>query len=244
MANILEGMGSSIGEFSWASIGQATFVIAMFLISLLILGGIWFFLWWKSYHLKVKIYEPFGQINLTEEDTANIKAEALEGKANTLNDKKIKFDTIRIKTTHGKFTTVKGDPYFNTFMPFRRHEPVPMEMMFDDGIHLLRLSREIYIPIVKPKTIIEVGETISISVTENNRWKVWNNMMAEKINAKYQDTDVLKRTTLYFVVGIVALVLVGGFILWLIYSTANKGWDAAEKFNVVADALLGGSKPA
>ncbi len=244
MANILKGVGTSISNFSWSSIGKNTFIIPMFVLALLLLGGIWFILWWKSYHLKVKIYEPFGQIKLTPEDIAKIKAEALEGKTDTLKGNKIKFDTIRIKRTHGKFTTVKGNPYFNTFLPFRKHEPVPMEMMFDDGIHLLRLSREIYLPIAKPKTIIEVGETISISVTENNRWKVWNNMMAEKINAKYADTDVLKRTTLYFVVGIVALILIGGFILWLIYSTANRGWDAAEKFNVVADALLGGGKPA
>ena len=244
MANILEGVGTSIGNFSWASIGQITFIITMFVLALLLLGGIWFILWWKSYHLRVKIYEPFGQIKLSPEDIAKIKAEALEGNTDTLKENNIKFDTIRTKKTHGKFTTVKGNPYFNTFLPFRKHEPIPMEMMFDDGIHLLRLSREIYLPIAKPKTIIEVGETISISVTENNRWKVWNNMMAEKINAKYADTDVLKRTTLYFVVGIVALILIGGFILWLIYSTANRGWDAAEKFNVVADAWLGGGKPA
>lgn len=243
MADILATFGSQIGTFSWAGMGQIVFIITIFLLGLILIGIIMFILWWKSYYLQVKVYEPYGQVNFTDKELRDIKEEGKQGLSKTLTKKDIKFDTIKIKRTHGKFLTTKGNPYFATFMPFRKHEPVPMEMLFDDGIHLLRISRELFIPIPKPKTIVSVGEAISISVTENNRWKVWNNMQAEKINSKYQDTDVLKRATLYFVVGIVALVLIGGFILWLMYSSANKGWDAAEKFNTVAESLLGGNKP-
>ena len=115
--------------------------------------------------------------------------------------------------------------------------------MFDDGIYMLKLSKNLFIPFQKPKVIIEVGEKTSISVASDNRWMVWNNMMADRINNKYQDIDAQKRVTFYFVTGIVALVLVGGFILWLIYSSSNRAWDAAEQFNTFASKLLSGDTP-
>jgi len=234
MANILSEAGSSIGNFSWASMGQVVFIITIFLAVLIIFGGIAFLMWWRSYHINVKIYEPYGQIK--EEDIKD------QSKIKKLVDN-IKFDMIKYRKTHGKYVSIKGTPYFCTFMPFRKHEPIPMERMYDNGVHLLRLSREIYIPIEKPKTIIEVGGNVSLSVAETNQWQTWNNMMADRINNKYQDTDFQKKAITYFVIGITAMVLLGGFILWLIYSSSNRGWEAADKFNAVADSLVGGSKP-
>ena len=118
-----------------------------------------------------------------------------------------------------------------------------MEFMYDDGIYLLKLSKELYIPIQKPKTTVHIGEATSISVASDNKWRVWNNLMADRINNKYQDIDAQKKVVFYFVIGIVAMVLVGGFILWLIYSSANRGWEAADKFNEFAGKLLGGETP-
>lgn len=240
MANLLDQVGTSVGDFSWASIGQIGLVITIFFGALIIIGGVLLLMWWKSFYIKVRVYEPYGQIDLSPEEEAYILAKSKDKDYDYMNDKKIQFDMIRIKSTHGKYITYKGAPSFHTFMPFRKHEPIPIELMFNDGIHLLRLSREVFIPIPKPKTIINVGENVSLTVQDNNKWQTWNNMMADRINNKYQDIDAQKKAITYFVIGIVAMVLIGGFILWLIYSSANKGLEAADKLNMVADSLIGG----
>lgn len=237
MANLLNQIGDTMGAFGWGSIGTISVVITVFLGLIILILALFFFMWWKSFYIKVKIYEPYGQINLEREDINNIIDEARHGEITTLQDKKIQFDMFKKKRTHGKYVTVRGTPFFNTFMPFKKIEPIPMQYMFDDGVHLLRLSKEILIPIPKPKTLINVGEEVSISVQDNNQWQAWNNMMADRINNKYQDIDAQKKAITYFVIGIVALVLIGGFILWLIYTSANKGYDAADKLNAFANSL-------
>lgn len=244
MANIVDKAMTGVGEFSWAGMGTILVVI------MVVVGGILFFvllfgfMWWKSFNYKVKIYEPIGQIELSEKDMERIKSSKGLDKIRLLERNNIKFDSIKFKRTHGRFITIKGTPFFQTFMPLRKHAPVPMELMFSDGIHLLRLSREIFVSIPQPKTLVQVGENTTISVSESNKWIQWNNMMSERINLKYQDVDNLKRTTMYFIVGIASMVILGAFILWLIYNSVNKGYDAAEKFNQVADSLIGGAKPA
>lgn len=241
MADLIGQLGQSFGSFSWGSIGMITLVVSIILGIVILFLGVFFFLWWKSYYIKVKIYEPYGQINLDDADIAQIIQEAQEGNIDTLKKNNIRFDMFKKKNTHGKYVKVKGTPYFATFMPMQKIEPVPMEYMFDDGVHLLRLSKAIMIPIPKPKVVIDVGEQVSISVKENNQWQAWNNMMADRINNKYQDIDAQKKAITYFVIGIVSMVLLGGFILWLIYSSVNKGFDAADKFNAVAASLTGGA---
>ena len=243
MANIMDQAGSYLGKFGWESMGNILVVVVIFFFLLVFFGLIFLFMWWKSFNYNVRIYEPIGQIPLSEEELVDIKEETKTGENKTLIEKQIRFSNIKYKKTHGKFVVSKGNPFFRTFLPFRRHEPVPMEFMYDDGIYLLKLSKELFIPFKKPKTTVIIGEQTSISVASDNRWRVWNNMMADRINNKYQDIDAQKKVAFYFVTGIVALVLVGGFILWLIYSSANRGFDAAESFNQFAGKLLGGEAP-
>ncbi len=240
---ILDNAGSYLSKFGWESMGSILIVVVIFFFLMIFFLGIWAFMWWKSFNLNVMIYEPIGQVPLSDKELNDMKEEAKVGKDKTLIEKKIQFSNIRFKKTHGKFITSKGDPFFRTFFPFKKHEPVPMEFMFDDGIYMLKLSKDLFIPFQKPKTVIEIGEKISISVASDNRWRVWNNMMADRINNKYQDIDAQKKVAFYFVTGIVALVLVGGFILWLIYSSANRGFSAAEHFNEFAGKLVEGSPP-
>lgn len=244
MPNMIDQLGQSFSAFGWGSMGTITLIISIFLLVILLFGGFFLFMWWKSFYIKVKIYEPYGQIDMDRETAIKIINESREGKHDTLQSSNIQFDMFKKRNTHGKFTKIKGTPYFNTFMPFKRIEPIPMEYMFDDGVHLLRLSKEVLLPIPKPKTLINVGQAVSISIQDNNQWQAWNNMMADRINNKYQDIDAQKKAVMYFVIGIVAMVLIGGFILWLIYSSVNKGFDAADKFNAVADSLIGGGVPA
>lgn len=240
---LLDQAGTYLGKFGWESMGNILIVVVIFFSLMVLFTCVFLFMWWKSFNLVVKIYEPIGQVPLSEEELNNIKEETKVGEDKTLKEKEIRFSNIKYKKTHGKFIISKGNPFFRTFSPFRRHEPVPMEFMYDDGIYLLKLSKELFIPFEKPKTTVIIGEQTSISVASDNRWRVWNNMMADRINNKYQDIDAQKKVAFYFVTGIVALVLIGGFILWLIYSSANRGWDAAEQFNQFAGKLLGGDSP-
>lgn len=241
MANLIDKLGTSFSAFGWTSLGNIVFVITIVLGVLVLFGLMFFFMYWKSFYIKIKIYEPYGQVNLDQNTIHKIKQEATVGKSTTLESSEIQFDMFKKKSTHGKYVTVKGTPFFQLFMPFKKLEPIPMEYMFSDGVHLLRLSKQVMVPIPKPQTLINVGQEVSISVHDNNQWQAWNNIMADRINNKYQDIDAQKKAVTYFVIGIVAMVLVGGFILWLIYSSINKGYDAAEKFNQIADSLVGGA---
>lgn len=243
MPTIMDQVGTSFNTFSWSSMGYIALILIIVISLFVIFGFIFFFIWWKGFNIPVKIYEPKGRVLLKPEEIQKMLAEAKAGSSKTIEEENIKFDIIKSKRTHGRHFSIKGTPYFQIFMPHRKLEPVPIELMFNDGIHLLRLSREIFVPISKPNTIISIGKTVSISVTEHNKWITWNQMMSERINFKYQDVDAQKRAILYFVIGIAAMVIIGGFILWLIYSSAKQGLNAAERLGSIADSLVGGKKP-
>jgi cytochrome b subunit of formate dehydrogenase len=55
---------------------------------------------------------------------------------------------------------------------------------------------------------------------------------------------VQQKIVFYFVVGIVAMVLVGGFVIWLIYKAQEKNLKnnlvVADAFNSVANKIVGG----
>lgn len=236
MPSIIDQVGSSLGSFGWSSMGNIVLVITVIFTVIIIIIIIMLFLWWKSFNIQVKIYEPMGQIPLDDKDLEKAKEQTPEENKELINKKKITFDNISFKKTHGKHITKKGTPYFQTFFPLKKHEPIPMEFMYDNGVHLLRLSRDLFIPLIKPKTVIQIGEEVSISVSDHNRWVLFNNLMADRINNRYQDVDLQKKITLYFVTGIVVMVLIGGFILWLIYASIDKGIDVYSSLNI----LMGG----
>lgn len=244
MVELLGGIGQGISGFIESSLGNILTVIVIVLVVVLFFGFIFLFIWWKGFNIKVKIYEPVGQTPLDHNEKVKLKYENSKEALDKLKEKKVKFDYIKYKRTHGKFTTIKGSQYFVTFMPMRRLPPIPMTMLYDNGVHLVRLSRDIMIPIPKPNITLEVGKNVSLSVEEDVQWKAWNNMMADRINNKFQDLDVQKRIAFYFITGIVAIVLLGGFLLWLIYRSSTKGMIVADKFSDVVQGLLGGRTPA
>jgi hypothetical protein len=244
---VMDQLGSSIGSMLWGSMGQIVFYITLMLLIIVLSFMLWFFFWYKTFIIPVRIYEPYGQVQLTDKEIAEVQ-EVKDGKVSIdiskLGQKGIKFDMLKSRKTKGKHISIKGTPYFQIFSPIKKIQSIPLELLFDNGVHLLRLSKDIFVPMQKPKMIIEVGENVSISIVENNTWLLWNNMMAERINAKYTSIEESKRMTLYFVVGIVAMVLIGAFILWLIYSSVSKGIPLADKVNqYLATATKSGVPP-
>jgi len=248
MADIFSSMGASIGNFAWSSVGNIVSVIVIFLIIIVAFGILFFLMWWKSFNYNVKLYEPIGQ-QLSKEDLAELKGKTPEEVNSILETKKIRFNHIRYKVTHGRYATIKGVQQFNTFMPAVRLAPVPLNLLYDDGIHLLKLSRDLFVPIKRPEVIIELNANMSIFVEEAQQWQNFNNLLADRINNKYQDLGVQQKIVFYFVVGIVAMVLVGGFVIWLIYKAQEKNLKnnlvVADAFNSVANKIIvGGNTPA
>lgn len=244
MANLMQGVGQGFNDLIWGSLGNTLPIIVILLVIVLFFAGVFVLIWWKGFNIKVKIYEPAGQVPLDTEEQIEMKHEKDPSKLlKKLKEKKIKFNQIKYKRTHGKFATIKGSQYFVTFMPMRKLPPVPMTLLYDNGVHLVRLSRDIFVPVPKPDIELEIGQNVSLSVEEDIQWKVWNNMMADRINNKYQDLDAQKRIAVYFISGIVAIVLLGGFLLWLIYRLSTRGLIVADKFSSVVEGLLGGNPP-
>lgn len=247
---VVDDIGNTLGAFGWNSLGGILFVfifVFIFIMCFIIVGV---FLWWKSFRNVVYIYTPLGQVEFTQEEYKEIEDEVNRGtKINDItNLQKIKFDYMTKKKTHGKDVTIKGTSYFHLFTPLKKIKPIPLAYRFSTGIYLLRLSKEIFIPIPKPNFILTVNQNISVSVAEQQEWITWSNMMADRVNAKYQNPDAQKQQTLYFVIGIAGMVLIGGFILWLIYSSAKKGMDIRQALEAMASSFKsnvgGGGIPA
>lgn len=239
MANILGDAFSGIGTWSSASFWNIIFAVAIIFLTLVVLGGVAFFLYWKSFKYNVYIYRPFGQKSLSDKELGEIKKEGIKG----VKERKIAFDNLRTKKTHGKYVKVKGTPFFALFSPFKKIESVPLERLYDNGIHLLQLSQDLFIPIEKPNTSLEVGENISLSIKENDRWITWNNMMADKINRRYPDVEAQKRTTLYVIVGLVLITILGCTMLYLVYRASTRGIDVGQDVANALNNVGGGVRP-
>lgn len=248
MADIIQTMTSQVGNMTWGSLGGVLFIFIIFFILLVIFGGAGLFMWWKSYNLKVTIFQPLGQELITEEEKKAIEEDAAKGITHP-KLRKIIFDYMKKRVTHGKYTSIKGTAYFTLFMPLKKIKPVPLQLMYHDGVYLMQLSKDVYIPIPRPNFHIHIGDNMSISVAEQQEWVTWSNMMAERINAKWQNPDAGQKQTFYFVVGILAMVVIGGLILWLIYESAKKGLDVKTFTTNFAEAIknspsnLGGILP-
>lgn len=233
---IVDSFGSNIGSFAWSSLGNALFIFIIFFIVLFAVGMLTFFIWFKSYNTKVFIFQPMGQIKFNEDELKQINDDIQAGKVPKAFEH-IKFDFLKRKKTHGKDITQRGTSYFALMMPLKKIKPVPLNFRYNDGIYLIQLSRDIFIPIPRPSFIISVSQNVNISVSEQQEWISWSNMMADRINAKYQNPDAEKKQVLYFVIGIVAMVIIGGLILWLIYSSAKKGLDVEAMANSLSQAF-------
>lgn len=246
MANILEGISSNVGSQIWSGMGDVLFLIVLILGLVFLFIAIGFLVWWKSYNLNVKIYVPVGQVALSKTKTNDIKKKVSDGKyrdAQNLIGNDVQFDYIRYKRTHAKFTIIKGTQYFVTFSPMRRLAPIPLWLQYDDGIHLLQLSKDILVPIRKPNVVMQINKQVTIDIEADAQWKTWNNMMADRVNNKYQDLDAQRKVVFYFVVGIIALTLLGGFIIYITYKSATKGYDAAGQLANAIGKLSGGAPP-
>src|SRR3990167_2843591 len=112
---ILETAGDTLSGISWEGIGRIAFLIVFFLVVILLFVAFFLFIWWKSFNIRVNLYEPFGQIHFTEEEIERMKTTGFKGST-------LKFDMVRKRVTHGKHTTSKGVPFFQTFMPLRKME--------------------------------------------------------------------------------------------------------------------------
>lgn len=69
---LLDNLGTSISGLAWGSIWNIVFIVVIFLIVILIIAAVWVFMWWRTFNYSVKIYEPRGQIFLTEEEMYNL----------------------------------------------------------------------------------------------------------------------------------------------------------------------------
>jgi len=242
MANILSSVGGGVQNFLYSGLGNILSVVVILLAVILFFGIVFLFFWYKSYDVKVNIYQPVGQVPMSEDDVIRLKKiKDSEERLKKIKSSGVRFDYLRRKKTHGKHTKVKGVQHFQTFMPMRKLPPVPLTLMYDDGVHLVQLSRDILIPIPKPNMSLVVGKNVSLSVEEDIQWKTWNNMMADRINNKYQDLDAQRKIAFYFIVGIVGLVLIGGFLLWLIYNMARR--DLTVNFDERLVKLISGEAP-
>lgn len=240
--SIIDTVGSSFGSFAWGSLGNMLFIFIIFFFVLIVVGGMAWIMWWKSYNTKVHIFRPLGQIKFTEQEIREINAATEKGETHA-SMRSIKFDFLKRKTTHGKDITQRGTSYFALFMPLKKIKPVPLQLRFNDGIYLIQLSRDIFIPVPRPSFVISVMENVSISVAEQQEWISWSNLMADRINAKFQDPDHEKKQILYFVIGIAAMVIIGGFLLWLIYQSAKKGMDTKNMISAFTQSIQQGVVP-
>lgn len=237
--SIIDQASSSLGGLAWGSLGQALFIFIIFFAVILVVGIISFMIWWKSYNINVTIFTPMGQVQMSDEELKVLQDEVLAGKTpNVL--KTIRFDYIKKRRTHGKHISHRGTAFFALFVPLKKIKPVSLEYIYNDGVFLLQLSRDIFIPIVRPSFVVTVAQNVSISVAEQQEWISWSNMMADRINAKYQNPDMEKKQTLYFVIGICAMVIIGSLLLWLIYQSAKKGLDVKGWADELANTIKQG----
>ena len=246
--SMIDTLGSSIKGFAWQSMGQVVFVIVLAMALILMFSMFFLFIWYKSFNIKATIFKPLGQEKLSKEDIEKLKASNLpaEEKSKILREGQIFFDYTKKKITHGRHIKTKGNTFFQLFMPLRKLEPIASDYMFYDGVYLLQLSPDVYIPISRPKTRILVDENVSIAIADNNRWQVWHNLNQVKINNRFQDLDIQKKIVLYFVLGLVIMLALGAFILWAIYASSTKHLEGVDLFIKWANANInmgGGQTP-
>ena len=183
--------------------------------------GVYFY--WLGFKYKVKIYEPIS--NLTKEEILNIKGMTEEQQAEYIEAKRVIFSSMNFKKTKGKFIKRKGAVQFSLFMPFKRIQNISSEFIYEDGIHLLKLSMDCYLPIKKPKFFCVANKDTLYDLVSENKWDIMDVKINREIEERYKDPDKEKRITLIIIVGIVAMVIVGGLLLWFITMAGNKNAD-------------------
>jgi len=220
----------------FSSLAGAGQWLSNILISLLILS-IFYFTWVLIRHnIKVTIFPVFGG---EPDKLAKIKEGA------TLEE----IAKVGVTIGHpikkkGRDIKVKGVRKFSLLtMPNiffqKKIRDVPYDLKYPDGIWLLKITNDTYVPMRRP----EVNNITSITVPESDL-DLWQESAEAEIRRRTQDEDMMKKHLYMTVMIIIGAFVLCGIIIWLSMTFAGNSINAAlEKVQGLTGALnnLGGA---
>lgn len=122
------------------------------------------------------------------------------------------------------------------FPLFKTSNYIPQEYIYPEGIYFVQIGKE-FIAIKKPSLESEKGFVIKLSSFQS--WKESNFILFKKYRAKFADKDKEMRIFAFFIIVVIALTILTGFILWLSFKAASGQHADAQ---LLANAIEAGTK--
>jgi hypothetical protein len=217
------------------SIAGAGKWVVYLMISIFLLVLFWFLMRYMEHKKKVTYFQVYGG------DTQKLKAAAADG---IITAEEMK--TLGIQLGHPKFAKLKDIKQSGVrkcslivtaekgtvFKP-KIIKDIPFQLRYPDGIWMLRLSADNFVPIERPK----VGSGIILNMSEPDM-DLWEESARAEIRNRTQDDDAQKRALTMTVVIIIGAFVLAGLIIWLSMSFAGKSInDVLIKVEPMTSAL-------
>ena len=206
--------------FFWQMVWIIAIVFAILFISGIVIAlGI--FIWIKmTYKTKIHYFQVYGNPKTINNEDGSFSVDIT---GCTISQEKM---------TTGKSIKKKGVHYFQILRPRTRTPQIPQSMITQDGIYFLMINND-FIPIYKPTTQYkEVGTTTMsdtiIKLYDLNGWIARRKLMIIETEQKYPERDVQIRIFALFIVAMICVVVIFGFMMWLSYKLHNKSVDKAD----------------
>lgn len=205
------------------------------ILSVAILAAFYFLLKYLEHNKKVTYFQVYGG------DPQKLKAAASDG---VITDEEM--TELGIQLGHpkvGKLKDIKEKGVRKcsmivmaekaTFFMPKKIKDVPYNLRYSDGIWMIRLSKDNFIPIERPK----VGKGITFYVSEPDM-DLWEESARAEIKNRTMDDDSMKRAQMTMLAIIIGSFILAGLIIWLSMSFAGKSInDVLVKVEPMTSAL-------
>ena len=208
-------IGAALGKYGFSAISGFFSWFWYIGLGIVIAVGIFMIWWWFSYNKRFYYYEPIGGLHYPKQ-----KDESDEEYKQRIDELLHDIDLTNPKKDMGKYIKFRGVQYFKIRNAFKKMKPVPYELRYPDGIFSVRVDKDTFIPIRRPR--LDDQGKVTLKIQDEYDTNFFNLMMADEMNMKYRDEDREKKLMVLFIVIVVGGLLLYGLILWLSYLVTTK----------------------
>lgn len=185
----------------FATLAIVLFLFVIFAIVLFVVIRIMMF------RKKAVCYPVYGDVSSIDKE-GNIKANVAVGQP---------------KSRRARFFTKAGVTRMSIMSPSKKTMPIAPDYIYHEGtvdIVYFAVFGNAYIPIKRPT--LNTEKHIVLDIHDIEAWKEWANLEIEHLNRRLPEKDVQIRIFALFIVAVVCITVLVGFVLWLSYRNTDK----------------------
>lgn len=211
----------------WQVIGMLATVAFIFVIGIAVLIVMAFMIILMIHRKKAICYKVYGGKDVVrivnDTDVMQIGDKTIQDPAGKKIDDTNQLANVTLslpEIKRGAFVNQNGMLKMRFMFPLgKKTQVIQSDMIYPEGVYFLQIGNE-YFPIRRPQ--VEITKQILIDLKDISGWKEWDHFETERIARRFPEKDVQMRIFILFIVAVVGIVALTGFVLWMSFHNTGQ----------------------